>query len=331
MQGMPMTVAAAVQRVEGRGEMPQRNIDTSYWSDPKVTALPVAARYVFLYLVTNPHGHVLGIYHLPLETAARETGGGVKEIAAALDALTECDLIRYDDGTNEVWVVSMLKWQANNPSLYMAALNLLATIHSTALKTQFCDYYREHPLWSKLDKLDGWRREAVESLRAACGQGARTGCTDRVSPQPAGQAPGTGTGTGTGTGSGSRSVELALAPSVRLASHGGDGASRFETFWSGGLPKANRKRAERVWRRLKTEERIAAVSRLAGFIADCKASNRHLPHPTTYLEDRRWTDELSSPAPAARTGPDPTLLKLRQQREEYEREQAELTNRGGGE
>jgi hypothetical protein len=42
-----------------------RTIETSMWTDAKFRGLPAPARLLFLYLITNPHAHVSGIYYLP--------------------------------------------------------------------------------------------------------------------------------------------------------------------------------------------------------------------------------------------------------------------------
>lgn len=51
-----------------------RFINTRFWSDNFVVELNPLDRYLFLYLLTNEHTNICGIYELPLKTMADETG-----------------------------------------------------------------------------------------------------------------------------------------------------------------------------------------------------------------------------------------------------------------
>ena len=51
-----------------------RQIDTRFWSDSFIVELDPLDRYLFLYLLTNEHNNIAGIYELPLRTMAYETG-----------------------------------------------------------------------------------------------------------------------------------------------------------------------------------------------------------------------------------------------------------------
>lgn len=52
----------------------QRYINTKFWSDNFIVQLDPTERYLFLYLLTNEHTNISGIYELPLRTMAFETG-----------------------------------------------------------------------------------------------------------------------------------------------------------------------------------------------------------------------------------------------------------------
>ena len=51
-----------------------RFINTKFWSDSFVVELNPLDRYLFLYLLTNEHTNIAGIYELPLRVMAFETG-----------------------------------------------------------------------------------------------------------------------------------------------------------------------------------------------------------------------------------------------------------------
>lgn len=54
--------------------MKQRMINTRFWSDGFIVELNPLDRYLFLYLLTNEHTNICGIYELPWCVMARETG-----------------------------------------------------------------------------------------------------------------------------------------------------------------------------------------------------------------------------------------------------------------
>lgn len=52
----------------------QRVLNTRFWSDNWVTDLNPLDRYLFIYLLTNEHTELCGIYELPWRTMSNETG-----------------------------------------------------------------------------------------------------------------------------------------------------------------------------------------------------------------------------------------------------------------
>ena len=52
----------------------QRYIDTRFWSDGYIVSLNPLERYFFIYLLTNEHTNIGGIYELPIRVIAFESG-----------------------------------------------------------------------------------------------------------------------------------------------------------------------------------------------------------------------------------------------------------------
>ncbi len=133
--------------------MAERNIDSAFWTHPQVRRLSADARYLFLYLVTNKHTHVSGIYELPVGTMVTETGMDDARVRAALSQLETgpvepwTTLIRYDFETESVWVVSMLKRQARSPKVMAGIPRHLNSLHCKGLITEMLEYYKNsHPI-----------------------------------------------------------------------------------------------------------------------------------------------------------------------------------------
>lgn len=58
----------------------QRMINTKFWNDGWVRKMKPLERYLFLYLLSNEHTNICGIYELPIATIAFETGISEKEL-----------------------------------------------------------------------------------------------------------------------------------------------------------------------------------------------------------------------------------------------------------
>lgn len=52
----------------------QRYVNTKFWSDNWIVELDPLERYLFLYLLTNEHTNIAGVYELPLRVMAFESG-----------------------------------------------------------------------------------------------------------------------------------------------------------------------------------------------------------------------------------------------------------------
>lgn len=52
----------------------QRMVNTKFWSDSWIVELDPLERYLYLYLLTNEHTNIAGVYELPMRVMAFETG-----------------------------------------------------------------------------------------------------------------------------------------------------------------------------------------------------------------------------------------------------------------
>lgn len=79
----------------------------------------------------------------------------------------------------------------------------------------------------------------------------------------------------------------------------------FDAFWEIYPRKVAKKDAARVWARMSSEQRFAATQALPIHIRYWEAAGRTketTPHPATWLNGERWTDELEMPAPVDAMG-----------------------------
>jgi hypothetical protein len=79
--------------------------------------------------------------------------------------------------------------------------------------------------------------------------------------------------------------------------------SDFESFWSLYPRKVARKDALKMWTRLTTEQKFAALQSLPIHIRYWQAAGRTketTPHAASWINGERWTDELEMPDMAAK-------------------------------
>lgn len=66
----------------------------------------------------------------------------------------------------------------------------------------------------------------------------------------------------------------------------------FDNFWGIYRYKVSRQEAEKSWSKLKDEEKLDCIAKLPSWLEHQKASKKFLPYPSTFLNQKRWTDEL---------------------------------------
>lgn len=118
-----------------------RTVDVRFWSDPKVRKLPPDSKLLFLYLITNPHTHVSGIYYLPDLMMEHESGLAKKNVTAALATLTDAGLVKCDHNHQLVWVVKMMSYQGKGDRIERAAAKHVSAIHESHLVGEFLEQY----------------------------------------------------------------------------------------------------------------------------------------------------------------------------------------------
>ena len=73
----------------------------------EIKKMGVEAQLIALYLITNPHANMIGVYYLPITTMAHETGISYEDTLKAIEQLIECDYCSYDETFEYVWVHEM--------------------------------------------------------------------------------------------------------------------------------------------------------------------------------------------------------------------------------
>lgn len=116
-------------------------VNTKMWSDPKFKSLSPNEKLLFVYLFTNQHAHLSGIYYLPPPVIQYETRLSEAIIGKGIDTLSIRYLIRIDTLSDVIWVVNMLKYQSTSKKIMKAVASQLETLHKCPLIEGFLDYY----------------------------------------------------------------------------------------------------------------------------------------------------------------------------------------------
>lgn len=120
-----------------------RTIETSFWDDPKVANLNPQAKLLFVYLITNRHSHVSGIYYLPDGLIADEIGVNLKQLDTLWHTLSDLGLSWRDKKTHVVYVKNMFRYQGRGDKNLRAAANNIKTLHNSILINKFIENYPE--------------------------------------------------------------------------------------------------------------------------------------------------------------------------------------------
>lgn len=111
----------------------QRYINTKFWSDSFIVELNPLDRYLFLYILTNEHTNIAGIYELPIIRMAQESGIDKEMIPKMLRRLS--GKIEYFDG----WVIikNFQKHQMKNEKIKLGIENVMKEVPQSIKNVHF--------------------------------------------------------------------------------------------------------------------------------------------------------------------------------------------------
>jgi len=109
----------------------QRYVNTRFWNDTYVSSLDPIEKLLFIYLLTNEHTNISGVYELPFKIMAVETGIDESMFKKIMPRLK--DRIRYVDGY--IIIKNFLKHQETKSNLTLIGIkNCLKDLDENFLK-----------------------------------------------------------------------------------------------------------------------------------------------------------------------------------------------------
>lgn len=102
----------------------------SFWTDTKIIDdFSVMDKFVYLYLLTNPHTNLCGCYEISFRQMAYETGIDQSKVKETINRLKDKhDVIRYSDKTKEVLLINFYRYNWTSSEKFRKPL--LAEINS---------------------------------------------------------------------------------------------------------------------------------------------------------------------------------------------------------
>lgn len=143
---------------------------TKIWTDEWFRGLSPKTQRVFLYLLTNPHSNMVGLYVLPTGYAVADLGGDQAEYQAAMSEMMvgQDSRVEFDEKTNVIFIRNYLEYNpiANANQEKGAATTLLGLP-----KSRLISRFLEH-----LTQFD-------EAVGKRVGEGLRRGLASAPKPE----------------------------------------------------------------------------------------------------------------------------------------------------
>lgn len=115
-----------------------RKIEVCFWGDSDMLELTPEGKYFYLYVLTNPHTNLAGIYEISKKVMAFETGFNVDTIDKLIKMFEDKGKIAYDPETSEIFVINWLKYNwTNSPKVIKCIIQDLERVKSKKLISIF--------------------------------------------------------------------------------------------------------------------------------------------------------------------------------------------------
>ena len=110
---------------------------SSFWQSPEVRAMSEDGRTLALYLLTTPHGSMLGCFRMPDAYAAEDLQWGIERVSEGFRNLIESGFVSRDEATKWVVIPKFLKWnQFDNANVAISASRAFELVPEGHIKQQ---------------------------------------------------------------------------------------------------------------------------------------------------------------------------------------------------
>lgn len=249
------------------------HIKTTIWDDPEFVALDSEAQRLYFQLLTQKKLTMVGVMsYTPRNWARGCADMTVRDIESVLGRLVDSGFVVVDRDTEELLIRTSVKHDPPRGFKSIKGMwNAWQMVDSKPLRRAILDVI-DADVWDNPDAPPP--NEAKDLLNtpyeAPC-DGVSDGGSDARNPKP-------------------DSTNHQPPPPTNPHPEPDDG---WVEFWNEYPRKVGKKTADVAWRNLNKTDRAAALEALPAHKRTWKGvDTKHIPHPTTWLHQRRWEDEL---------------------------------------
>jgi hypothetical protein len=265
-----------------------RAIDTSIYSDPKIVKLDPNSKLIFLYLITNSHAHLCGLYPITQVIISNETGLNLSQVKKSLEVLSiplryPFDtpsmpligdfLIKYDYAFNMVYVRNMLKYQGSGKNIKVCVEKHLKTLHKCPLINDLVNNYPH------------WNFEVIDTPSIPLRYPFEGGIPQEQDQEQYQEH--------------DQDQDESLKTLVRDSNI--STVDNFSVFWSAYPVKVAKVKCQQIWKSKKldglSDKIIEDVEKRKLSDGRWLSNPPYIPNPSTYLSQERWNDEIQPIAP----------------------------------
>lgn len=175
-----------------------RKIYIRIWRDDEFRGLTEEGKLLFFYLLTCPHGHLSGIFVLPIGYAMEDLGWEPEEIRAPWIEIERNEMIRYDHRAKVLLLPNFLKYNPfENRNTVINAVRNVEQLPDTHLKREWCEAARMHLKGKQLEfvppLINALEKTLPEPLPEPSGE-TEAGAGTEAGGKPSAPTPGNGAG-----------------------------------------------------------------------------------------------------------------------------------------
>ncbi len=244
----------------------KRIVNTEFWNDDKVVDLfSPEDKLFFLYLLTNPHTTLLGIYKINKKIMAFELGYSIETISVLLDRFeNKYNMIKFSNKTQEIAIRNYLKHSVVKGGKPIEDC-LIKDINQVKDKELLEYIYINIKDCSNLN-------ETINNI-------INNNIYNNINN--------------------SNSNRNSNSVSYHDTSNDTSLNELFDKFWKAYPRKVDRKKSKERFEKLNpTEELVDLMIKQIDRLKDTndwkKENGKFIPHPSTWLNGRRWEDEFET-------------------------------------
>ncbi len=245
-------------------------VHSAFWSSGTTRGMSEDARHLALYLLTCPHGTIAGVFRLPDGYACEDLQWSSERVREGFVELFRNGFANRCETTKWVWIAKHFEWNPlENPNQRKSAARIFAQVPDNCVWK--ADYTRDCGVFLGMqDESPGNRSETLSKPFPNQEQYQYQKQEKKNKTPPARDERARGALTST------------------------DG---FDRFWDRWPRKIGKAQAEKAWAKLRPEaplqaQILVAVGRQCESDAWRKDGGAFIPHAATWLNGRRWEDEL---------------------------------------